>query len=173
MKRGAVSVSQPEGHVSYFQMRKTSTGRPTTKSTSGTLTPPSGSSVRGKYTFVTSGRFDSRLRLARLSAEAKYCIGQHTRDDEAGVRGRARGEVRELPEDDHVDERRERRHEDRPRDAEEGLLVADGDVAPDERPEELAVVPQLADVEARNPARRPDHRDAAGSLGVWCPRLAR
>ena len=48
MKSGAVSVSQPEGHVSYFQMRTTSTGSPTTKSTSGTHTPPSGRSVRGK-----------------------------------------------------------------------------------------------------------------------------
>ena len=56
-------------------MRKTSTGSPTTKSTSGTHTPPSGRSVRGKYTFVTSGRFESRLRLARLRADAKYCIG--------------------------------------------------------------------------------------------------
>ena len=75
MNSGAVRTSQPDGHVSYFHMRKSSTGRPTTKSTSGTRRRASGSSVRGKYTFVTSGRFDSRLRLARVSAEAKYCIG--------------------------------------------------------------------------------------------------
>ena len=81
---------------------------------------------------------------------------QHTGDDEARIRRRARREVRELPEDDHVDQGRERRNEDRPRDAEERLLVAHGDVAPDERPEELAVVPELGDVEARDPARGPD-----------------
>ena len=91
---------------------------------------------------------------------------QHAGDDEDRVRGRARREVRELAEDDHVDERREHRHEDRPGDAEERLLVAHGDVAPDERPEELAVVPQLADVEAREPARRPDHRHATGGVGA-------
>ena len=46
-----------------------------TKSRSGTVTAASGSSVRGKYTFVTSWRFESRLMLERVSAEAKYCIG--------------------------------------------------------------------------------------------------
>ena len=39
------------------------------------MTPASGSSVRGKYTFVTSWRFASRLRLDSVSAEAKYCMG--------------------------------------------------------------------------------------------------
>ena len=31
--------------------------------------------MRGKYTFVTSCRFESRLMLESVSAEAKYCIG--------------------------------------------------------------------------------------------------
>ena len=75
MNSGAVRIFQPYGHVSYCHMSTISTGRPTTKSTSGTQTPPSGSSVRGKYTFVTSGRFASRLMLDSVSADAKYCIG--------------------------------------------------------------------------------------------------
>src|SRR4029077_20363261 len=75
MKSGAVSTFQPSGHVSYFAIRKSRTGRPITKSTSGTMTLANGKSVLGKYTLVTSGRFDKRLRLARLRADAKYCIG--------------------------------------------------------------------------------------------------
>ena len=97
MKSGAVRVSQPDGHVSYFQMRKMSTGRPTTKSTSGTHTPPSGSSVRGKYTFVTSGRFESRLRLARLRAEAKYCIGSTPATTRLGYGVEPAGKFANLP----------------------------------------------------------------------------
>ena len=39
------------------------------------MTAASGSSVRGKYTFVTRLRFAARLMLDPVSAEAKYCIG--------------------------------------------------------------------------------------------------
>ena len=112
-------------------------------------------------------------REVRQQAEAREAEGggevlhrQHACDDEAGIRRRARREVRELAEDDHVDQRRERRDEDRPRDTEERLLVADGDVAPDERPEELAVVPELADVEAReagSPAGSPSRGSRASA----------
>ena len=100
-----------------------------------------------------------------MSAEAKYCIGSTPRDHEARVRRLAGGEVRELPEDDDVHGRREDRDEERPRDAEEGLLVADDDVPPDERPEQLAEVPQLADVEVR-PARRRLDDEGAVDLGL-------
>ena len=109
-------------------------------------------------------REEAEAREAESGGEVLH--RQHAGDDEAGVGGVARREVRELAEDDHVDERGERRHENRPGDSEERLLVADGDVAPDERPEELAVMPELADVEAREPARRPDHRHAACRIEV-------
>ena len=79
MKSGAVSVSHPDGHVSHFQMR-TST---TTKLTSGTHTPPSGRSVR-EQTFVARGRFESKLRLARLSDDAKYWMGSTPASTEVG-----------------------------------------------------------------------------------------
>ena len=72
-------------------------------------------------------------------------------------------EVRELPEDDDVHERGERGHEYRPRHAEERLLVADDDVAPDESCEKLAEVPELGDVEVRETRRRANDRRAAGS----------
>jgi hypothetical protein len=78
------------------------------------------------------------------------------------------GEVRELPEDDDVHERGERGYEDRPRDPEERLLVAHDHVAPDERPEELAEVPELGDVEARPLGCGPDDGDAARAVRRGC-----
>ena len=113
------------------------------------MTAASGSSVRGKYTFVTRCRFASRLMLESVSAEAKYCIGRTPATTRTRVRVPPAGKFANLPEDDDVDDRREDGHEDRPGDPEERLLVADDDVAPDERPEELAVVPELGHVEAR------------------------
>jgi hypothetical protein len=72
-------------------------------------------------------------------------------------------ELRELAEDDDVDGGSERRHEQRPRDAEECLFVPDDDVAPDEPEGELAVMPKLACVEVRPSAGGPDDdRPAVG-----------
>ena len=162
MKSGAVRISQPGRPRVVLPHEEDEHGKPDDEvDERHAAPPPSGSSVRGKYTFVTSGRFASRLRLARLRAEAKYCIGRTPATTRLGYGVPPDGKFANLPKTIDVDERRERRDEDRPGDAEERLLVADGDVAPDERPEELAVVPELADVEPREPARRPDHRHAA------------
>ena len=87
--------------------------------------------------------------LESVSAEAKYCIGRTPAMTRLGYGRPAVGEVCELPEDDDVDGRREDGHEERPGDPEERLLVADDDVAPDERPQKVAVVPELAHVELR------------------------
>src|SRR5205823_5212149 len=62
--------------------------------------------------------------------------------------------------------RGERRHENRPHDAEECLLVADFDVPPDDRSEHLAVVPELADVEVRPAWRRPDDERRSIAAGA-------
>src|SRR6185503_19001005 len=97
MNSGAVRTFQPSGHVSYLTMRNSSTGSPTTKSTSGTETPASGRRVRGKYTLVTSGRFDRRLRLARLSADAKYCIGSTPATTRLGYGVEPAGKFANLP----------------------------------------------------------------------------
>ncbi len=86
--------------------------------------------------------------LEPVSAEAKYCIGSTPAMHEHRVLHVAGREVRELSEHDDVDGGGEDRHEDRPGDAEERLLVADDDVAPDERAEQLAEVPELGEIEA-------------------------
>ena len=64
-------------------------------------------------------------------------------------------EVRETAEHDDVDGGREDGHEDGPGDPQEGLLVAHDHVAPDERAEQLAEVPELGEIEARPARRRP------------------
>ena len=78
--------------------------------------------------------------------------------------------VTELPDHGDVDGRGEDRDEKCPREAEERLLVAHLHVAPDEREEQLTVVPQLAEVEV-GPARcRPDDERALRPLlavGGW------
>ena len=85
------------------------------------------------------------------------------------------GEVRELPEDEREHDHRQERLQDRPRDADERLLVANLYVAPHEAAEQLAVVPQLAQVEARPARGRPDDGHSVGpgrervSDAIDCP----
>ena len=52
-----------------------STMKASRKSTIGTVTPASGRRMRGKYTFVTSARFETRLLLDCATDEAKYVQG--------------------------------------------------------------------------------------------------
>jgi hypothetical protein len=73
-------------------------------------------------------------------------------------------ELREPPEDDDVDGRGECGYEDRPRDTEERLLVADDDVPPDERLQELPVMPKLPHIEVRPAPRGLD--DEGPPVGV-------
>ena len=75
-------------------------------------------------------------------------------------------ELRELAEDDDIDGRRQRWDEQGPSDPEERLFVADDDVTPDEPQCDLAVVPQLPDVEVRPAFRRSDDRDSPLGLEV-------
>src|SRR4029079_10848147 len=70
------------------------------------------------------------------------------------IRHALRGEVREAAEDEGEDDHRQEWLEDRSRYADRRLLVADCDIPPDERPEKLAEVPQLAHVQMRPPRSR-------------------
>ncbi len=64
-----------------------------------------------------------------------------------------RGHPGQMAEKDGEDHHREERLDDRPGRAEHRLLVADLDVTPDEKVQELAVLPQVAELEG-NPAAR-------------------
>src|SRR5262249_7637284 len=85
-----------------------------------------------------------------------------------------RREPPELPEHDREHDHRQERLENRPGDADRGLLVANRDVPPGEMPRELAEVPQLAHVEVRPARCRLDHRPPrAGWLALRDQRLVR
>ena len=115
------------------------------KSTSGTRTAASGSSVRGKYTFVTRLRFAARLMLEVVRADAKYCIGRTLAITSTWYFMPPDGKFAKRAEDDDVDGRREDGTRIAQAMPEERLLVPDDDVAPDERPEQLAEVPELGE----------------------------
>ena len=53
---------------------------------SGTITAASGSSVRGKYTFVTSCRFDEQAHARERERRGEVLHREHAGDDEARIR---------------------------------------------------------------------------------------
>ena len=104
MKSGAVRISQPAGHVSYFAHEDEQHGQADDEVDERHRTRrASGSSVRGKYTFVTSGRFDEQAQARQAERRREVLHRQDAGDDEARIRRLAGREVRELAEDDHVD----------------------------------------------------------------------
>ena len=112
---------------------------------------------------VERSRPDSRL--AATSADEKYSPQQKARVDENGVLlDPCEGKFRELPEDQREDDHRQERLQDRPGNADEGLLVAHLDVPPDEAAERLAVCRAL-EIEAW-PARGPAGSRSHGPVGT-------
>ena len=54
--------------------------------------------MRGKYTFVTSGRFESETQCStRLSADVKYCIGSTPATTRLGYGVLPAGKFANLP----------------------------------------------------------------------------
>src|SRR5207244_13318666 len=71
----------------------------------------------------------------------------HAGEDQQGVRrARLARQTRDPAEDDREHHHRQQRPDDRPDDADRGLLVANGDVAPREHVKQLAIPPQIAPV---------------------------
>ena len=97
MKRGASRIFKPSARCRTSPMRKSSTGRPIRKSTNGTLTPASGRSVRGKYTFVTSGRFDEQAQAREGQGGSEVLHRQHAGDHEAGYGVSPAGKFANFP----------------------------------------------------------------------------
>src|SRR5207302_7522309 len=121
-------------------------------------------------------------RAARGETAGEVRPRQHRREDEERIGHVVLGlHVQPPVEDEGEDDRRDERDEDRPGRAERGLLVLDLDVAPDQEEEELAVGPELAEVQTHTPARALDAADAdrrrdgahAASLRTrWLPRTS-
>ena len=100
------------------------------------------------------------LFVEAVSAFAKSSHGRRRAERQQQVRHAARFRCAKWPKTTVKISRGQHRLEDDPGSAERGLLVPDLHVAPDEEVEELAVVPQLAEVERPPAALRPDHGDA-------------
>ena len=89
--------------------------------------------------------------------------GQQAAEAEDRVRARRRAGLlipQRLVEDDREDDHREERLQHGPGDAQHRLLVADEDVAPGEEVEQLAVLPELAQLERRPAALALDTYEA-------------
>ena len=80
---------------------------------------------------------------------------------EDGVRNAVGGHLRELAEEDAEGDHHQERLDERPGGAKDGLLVADGDVAPSEQVRQLTVVPELAQIELHPAARGLDAHERA------------
>src|SRR5262245_59182719 len=74
MNSGARTIAAL-GHTSNQVIIPKSTVSARRKSTIGTVAPARGSRIRGKYTFVTNPRFETRLPPASATADAKYVQG--------------------------------------------------------------------------------------------------
>ena len=63
----------------------------------GTMAAASGSRILGKYTFVTRGRFATRLVLEPVSDDVKYCIGRRPERTSCGYGMFPEGKLANLP----------------------------------------------------------------------------
>ena len=75
---------------------------------------------------------------------------------EEGLGEAIRRDARDAAEDDHVHDRRENRLDEEPERAQDRLLVDRDDVAPDEHREEVAVAPELLEVDLEQTLLGPD-----------------
>jgi hypothetical protein len=91
--------------------------------------------------------------------------GDESGEVEDGIGEAVGGELGEVAEEESEDEHVEDGLEDDPEDADDGLFVADLDVAPDEKVEEFAVGPDFAEAEFEEAAGRLD-ANGGGCSGV-------
>lgn len=89
-------------------------------------------------------------------------VGRVAFDEFLGHVGR---EIGETAEDGGEDHHVHQRLEDRPGETEDGLLVADFDVAPDEKVEEFAIVKEFAEIDGDPTAARADFKFGNLRLG--------
>ena len=114
---------------------------------------------RGKYTLVIRFAVPTRLFDDPASPWAKNVQGKQAAVGEERVRQPVGGHPGEPAEEDREDHHRHEGLQDRPGGAERGLLVAHLDVAPDQEVEQLAVLPELPELEAGETPPRFDHQN--------------
>jgi len=100
-----------------------------------------------------------------LKGGCKIGPGDESGEIKDGIGEAVRGELGEVAEEKSEDKHVEDGLEDDPQDADGGLFVADLDVAPDEKVEELAVCPDFPETKLEKAAGRLDSNDG-GSAGM-------
>ena len=117
------------------------------KSTKLVMTEPAGNDEARKINLGNQVGVANQAVAGLAHGGGKKLPRQVRRHDEQGIRnGARRGQLGNLAEHDGEHNRREQRPDDGPRHADDGLLVADGDIAPREDDEQLAVAPEVAPV---------------------------
>jgi len=108
-----------------------------------------GSASLGKYTLATRWLLPTRLLAASVTALEKNVHNARADEHEQPVRTvDLFRESAKTSEDDREEQRGRDRLDDRPEAAQHRLLVANFDVAPDEEVQQLAVAPELRQVQA-------------------------
>ena len=94
------------------------------------------------------GRAGHAIRKVRPAGDTRHIKEQR--------RHFVRGKLSHLPKDDSEDERGEKRLEDVPERAQNRLFVCSDEIAPHEHRREIAIAPQVSEVQIEPPDLRPD-----------------
>ena len=149
------------GVTPYHAMSIASRTSVITKSTNDVTIAAAGIISLGKYTFDTRLALPSRLADDSVTALDDELPRQHRGKHQHGLRHTGSAHAHHAPErNEH--EHGDRRTDHRPRDADRGLLVAHGQVAPREEVHQLAITPQVAPVIGRRQARFDDEMHEGG-----------
>ena len=113
------------------------------KSTTAASTEDAGMTRRGKVDLLDEVRRADEAVRRLAEPEREEGPGQQAGEREQRIRKPVRADVREPPEEDREDDHRQQRLQNGPGDAEQRLLVAHLDVAPDQEVEQLAIGPDV------------------------------
>ena len=121
-----------------------------------------GDHVRHGYAKPRKVNFAEERRVANkgdgcaVHAICKVRPAGNTRQIKEQRRHTVRGELSHLPKDDSEDEGSEKRLEDVPERAQNRLFVLSDEIAPHEHRGEVAIAPQVSEVQIEPPGLRPD-----------------
>ena len=96
------------------------------------------------------GRAADAIRKVRPAGDTRHIKEQR--------RHTVGGKLSHLPKDDSEDERGEKRLEDVPERAQNRLFVCSDEITPHEHRSEIAIAPQVSEVQIEPPDLRPDHQ---------------
>lgn len=119
-----------------------------------------------KVNFAEDRRVANKGEGRAVYAIRKVRPAGDTRQIKEQWRHTVRGKLSHLPKDDSEDERSEKRLEDVPERAQNRLFVLRDEIAPHEHRGEIAIAPQVSEVQIEPSGLRPDHQ--VPLFGGWC-----